>query len=175
MRLRRRCSDRTHGGPGLRPGYRGRRQRCRWHRSRLHQVVGVEHDRYGECAWPRGRDCVSARADRLIPLQGDSVVSARCWTGERLEVRRADIVVAAVGVPGIVAPEMVKPGATVLDVGLTRTDEGIRGDVDPAVADVAGLLTPMPGGVGPMTIAMLLRSAIKAARYRRRILAYPML
>jgi methylenetetrahydrofolate dehydrogenase (NADP+)/methenyltetrahydrofolate cyclohydrolase len=89
--------------------------------------------------------------------------------------RRADIVVAAVGVPGIVREEMVKPGATVLDVGLTRTEDGIRGDVDPAVADVAGLLTPMPGGVGPMTIAMLLRSAVKAARYRRRILAYPML
>ncbi len=88
-------------------------------------------------------------------------------------VRRADIVVAAVGRPGIVTPEMVKPGAAVLDVGLTRTDEGIRGDVDPAVAEVAGLLTPMPGGTGPMTIAMLLRSAIRAARFRRGLLAYP--
>src|SRR4029078_12133381 len=65
------------------------------------------------------------------------------------EVRRADIVVAALGVPGIVAPDMVKPGATVIDVGLTRGEDGkIRGDVDPAVADVAGLLTPMPGGTG---------------------------
>ncbi|MGL6278498.1 MAG: bifunctional 5,10-methylenetetrahydrofolate dehydrogenase/5,10-methenyltetrahydrofolate cyclohydrolase [Gaiella sp.] len=82
-------------------------------------------------------------------------------------VRRADIVVAAVGIPGIVTPEMVKPGAAVLDVGLTRTEEGIRGDVDPAVAEVAGHLTPMPGGTGPMTIAMLLRSAVKAARLRR--------
>ena len=91
------------------------------------------------------------------------------------EVRRADIVVAAVGVPGIVTADMVKPGAAVLDVGLTRTDEGIRGDVDPAVADVAGLLTPMPGGTGPMTIALLLESAVKAARYRRAILAYPAL
>jgi methylenetetrahydrofolate dehydrogenase (NADP+)/methenyltetrahydrofolate cyclohydrolase len=88
-------------------------------------------------------------------------------------VRRADIVVAAVGRPGIVTPEMVKPGAAVLDVGLTRTDEGIRGDVDPAVAEVAGHLTPMPGGTGPMTIAMLLRSAIRAARFRRGLLAYP--
>jgi methylenetetrahydrofolate dehydrogenase (NADP+)/methenyltetrahydrofolate cyclohydrolase len=88
-------------------------------------------------------------------------------------VRRADIVVAAVGRPGIVTPEMVKPGAAVLDVGLTRTDEGIRGDVDPAVGEVAGLLTPMPGGTGPMTIAMLLRSAIRAARFRRGLLAYP--
>jgi methylenetetrahydrofolate dehydrogenase (NADP+)/methenyltetrahydrofolate cyclohydrolase len=88
-------------------------------------------------------------------------------------VRRADIVVAAVGRPGIVTPDMVRPGATVLDVGLTRTDEGIRGDVDPAVAGVAGFLTPMPGGTGPMTIAMLLRSTVRAARFRRGLLAYP--
>ncbi len=88
-------------------------------------------------------------------------------------VRRADIVVAAVGIPGIVKPEMVKPGAAVLDVGVTRTDEGIRGDVDPEVADVAGWLTPMPGGTGPMTIAMLLRSAVRAARFRRGLLAFP--
>jgi methylenetetrahydrofolate dehydrogenase (NADP+)/methenyltetrahydrofolate cyclohydrolase len=81
-------------------------------------------------------------------------------------VRRADIVVAAVGVPGIVTAEMVKPGAAVVDVGINRTESGLVGDVDPAVADVAGLLTPVPGGVGPMTIAMLLRSTIRAARYR---------
>ncbi len=88
-------------------------------------------------------------------------------------VCRADIVVAAVGRPGIVMPAMVKPGAAVLDVGLTRTDDGIRGDVDPAVAEVAGFLTPMPGGTGPMTIAMLLRSAVRAARLRRGLLAFP--
>jgi methylenetetrahydrofolate dehydrogenase (NADP+)/methenyltetrahydrofolate cyclohydrolase len=88
-------------------------------------------------------------------------------------VARADIVVAAVGRPGIVGPAMVKPGAAVLDVGLTRTEEGIRGDVDPAVAEVAGFLTPMPGGTGPMTIACLLESTLKAARYRRGLLAFP--
>jgi methylenetetrahydrofolate dehydrogenase (NADP+) / methenyltetrahydrofolate cyclohydrolase len=88
-------------------------------------------------------------------------------------VRGADIVVAAVGSPGIVTAEMVKPGAAVLDVGLTRTDEGIRGDVDPSVAEVAGFLTPMPGGTGPMTVALLLRGAVKAARFRRGHLAYP--
>jgi methylenetetrahydrofolate dehydrogenase (NADP+)/methenyltetrahydrofolate cyclohydrolase len=88
-------------------------------------------------------------------------------------VGRADIVVAAVGVPGIVTPEMVKPGAACLDVGLTRTEEGIRGDIDPAVAEVAAYLTPMPGGTGPMTIAMLLESTVKAARYRRGLLAFP--
>jgi methylenetetrahydrofolate dehydrogenase (NADP+)/methenyltetrahydrofolate cyclohydrolase len=88
-------------------------------------------------------------------------------------VSRADIVVAAVGRAGIVTPEMVKPGAAVIDVGQNPTDEGLRGDVDPAVAEVAGWLTPVPGGVGPMTIAMMLKSAVKAARYRRGLLAFP--
>jgi methylenetetrahydrofolate dehydrogenase (NADP+)/methenyltetrahydrofolate cyclohydrolase len=89
------------------------------------------------------------------------------------EVRCADIVVAAVGRPGLVTPDWVKPGAAVIDVGQIVTDEGLRGDVDPAVADVAGWYTPVPGGVGPMTIAMLLKSALKAARYRRGLLAFP--
>ena len=88
-------------------------------------------------------------------------------------VRRADIVVAAVGRPGIVTADMVKPGAACLDVGLTRTDDGIRGDIDASVEEVAGFLTPMPGGTGPMTIAMLLQSTLKAARYRRGLLAFP--
>jgi len=87
-------------------------------------------------------------------------------------VRRADIVVAAVGRTAIVTPEMVKPGAAVIDVGISRTEAGLVGDVDPAVAEVAGWLTPVPGGVGPMTIAMLLRSTLKAARYRRGLLAF---
>lgn len=87
--------------------------------------------------------------------------------------RRADVIVAAVGVPGLVTPAMVKPGAAVLDVGLTRDADGIRGDVDPAVGEVAGHLTPMPGGTGPMTIAMLLRSTATAARFLRGDLAYP--
>jgi methylenetetrahydrofolate dehydrogenase (NADP+)/methenyltetrahydrofolate cyclohydrolase len=88
-------------------------------------------------------------------------------------VRRADIVVAAVGRPGIVTADMVKPGAACLDVGLTRTEEGIRGDIDASVGEVAGFLTPMPGGTGPMTIAMLLQSTLKAARYRRGLLDFP--
>jgi len=87
--------------------------------------------------------------------------------------RGADVLVAAVGSPGIVTAEMVKPGAAVVDVGITRTDEGLRGDVAPDVAKVAGLLTPVPGGVGPMTIAMLLRNTVLAARYRRGLLAFP--
>ncbi|MDQ6915170.1 MAG: bifunctional methylenetetrahydrofolate dehydrogenase/methenyltetrahydrofolate cyclohydrolase FolD [Actinomycetota bacterium] len=78
---------------------------------------------------------------------------------------RADVLVAAVGVPRLVGPDHVKPGAAVIDVGINRTDEGVVGDVDfDAVRERAGLLTPVPGGVGPMTIAMLLRNTVLAAR-----------
>jgi methylenetetrahydrofolate dehydrogenase (NADP+)/methenyltetrahydrofolate cyclohydrolase len=89
------------------------------------------------------------------------------------ETRRADVLVAAVGRPGLVTPDMVKPGAAVVDVAMNRTDAGLVGDVDRAVADVAGFLTPVPGGVGPMTIAMLLRNTLTAARFRRSGLAVP--
>jgi methylenetetrahydrofolate dehydrogenase (NADP+)/methenyltetrahydrofolate cyclohydrolase len=88
-------------------------------------------------------------------------------------LRGADVIVAAVGQAGLVTAEMVKPGAAVVDVGITRTPDGLAGDVHPDVAEVAGLLTPVPGGVGPMTIAMLLDNAVRAARYRRGLLAYP--
>jgi methylenetetrahydrofolate dehydrogenase (NADP+)/methenyltetrahydrofolate cyclohydrolase len=82
--------------------------------------------------------------------------------------RRGDILVAAVGRAGLVTPDMVKPGATVIDVGVNRNADGkLVGDVDPAVFDVAGLMTPVPGGVGPMTIAMLLRNTLTAAQHRR--------
>jgi methylenetetrahydrofolate dehydrogenase (NADP+)/methenyltetrahydrofolate cyclohydrolase len=85
----------------------------------------------------------------------------------------ADVLVAAVGVAGMVTPDMVKPGGVVIDVGINRTDDGIVGDVDRGAAEVAGFLTPVPGGVGPMTIACLLENAVRCARYRRRQLAYP--
>jgi methylenetetrahydrofolate dehydrogenase (NADP+)/methenyltetrahydrofolate cyclohydrolase len=79
-------------------------------------------------------------------------------------VGRADIVVAAVGRPGFVRGEWLKPGATVIDVGINRTDDGLTGDVDFAsAASVAGAITPVPGGVGPMTIACLLRNTVIAA------------
>lgn len=82
--------------------------------------------------------------------------------------RRADILVAAVGRERLVTAEMVKPGAVVIDVAMNRTGEGkLVGDVDPGVFDVAGLMTPVPGGVGPMTIAMLLRNTLTAAQHRR--------
>lgn len=79
-------------------------------------------------------------------------------------VRRADIVVAALGNPHFVKPDWIKPGAAVLDVGITRTASGLVGDVDPAVVEVAGYLSPNPGGVGPMTRAMLLSNVVTAAK-----------
>lgn len=85
-------------------------------------------------------------------------------------VKRADVVIAAVGVAHFVKPEWVKPGAAVLDVGITRVDNGneatLVGDVDPAVSDVAGYLSPNPGGVGPMTRAMLVRNVVSRAAAR---------
>jgi len=79
----------------------------------------------------------------------------------------ADILVAAVGRLHVIGAEMVKAGATVIDVGMNRTDEGLFGDVDPGAAERAAYLTPVPGGVGPMTIAMVLRNTVTAARARR--------
>jgi methylenetetrahydrofolate dehydrogenase (NADP+) / methenyltetrahydrofolate cyclohydrolase len=88
--------------------------------------------------------------------------------------RQADVLVVATGQAGLVDAEDVKPGAVVVDVGINRTETGIVGDVDPAAAERAGRITPVPGGVGPMTIAMLLRSTVRAARYRKGLLAYPL-
>jgi methylenetetrahydrofolate dehydrogenase (NADP+) / methenyltetrahydrofolate cyclohydrolase len=81
--------------------------------------------------------------------------------------RDADVLVVAVGRAAVVDAGMVKPGAAVVDVGMNRTEAGLVGDVHPDVAEVAGLITPVPGGVGPMTIAMLLQNTVRAARLRR--------
>jgi methylenetetrahydrofolate dehydrogenase (NADP+) / methenyltetrahydrofolate cyclohydrolase len=89
------------------------------------------------------------------------------------EAGRADVLVAAAGRAGLVPLEAVKQGAAVVDVGITRTEEGIVGDVDRRAVERAGLITPVPGGVGPMTVAMLLKGTVRAARYRRGLLAYP--
>ena len=93
----------------------------------------------------------------------------QCHTGTRdlpSYTREADILVVAVGRAGFVTPDMVKPGVAVLDVGITRTEAGLVGDVAPEVREVAGHLAPMPGGVGPMTVALLLRNAVEAAERR---------
>ena len=122
-----------------------------------------------------GRSDIVGKPVALLLLHRHATVTV-CHSRTRdlaAETLRADVLVAAVGVPGIVQPGMVKEGAAVIDVGITRTEDGLVGDVDPAVAEHAGLLTPVPGGVGPMTIAMLLASTVRAARYRTRALAHP--
>ena len=88
-------------------------------------------------------------------------------------VRGGDVVVAAAGRAGMITGEMVKPGAAVVDVGINRVDGRVVGDVAEDVREVAGLLTPVPGGVGPMTIAMLLRNTVTAARLQAGALAFP--
>ncbi len=102
----------------------------------------------------------------LLTRRSENATATLCHTATKdlaAEVARADIVVAAAGRPGLVTAEMVKPGAAVLDVGITRTDAGLVGDVDPGVREVAGFLAPVPGGVGPMTRAMLLANVVDAA------------
>lgn len=101
--------------------------------------------------------------------RGNATVTI-CHTRTRdvaAHTRRADILVVATGVPRAVTADMVKPGATVIDVGINRTDDGIVGDVAfEEVAEVAGAITPVPGGVGPMTVAMLLVNTVAAAERR---------
>ena len=110
----------------------------------------------------------------LLLLRNATVTLCHSRTKDLAErARAADVLVVATGRAGLVGADEVKEGAAVIDVGINRTDTGIIGDVDPAAADRAGLITPVPGGVGPMTIAMLLRSTVRAARYRRGLLAYP--
>ena len=98
-----------------------------------------------------------------------TVTMAHSRTPHLVEVsRRADILVAAIGVPRMVTAEYVKPGAAVIDVGISRVEDGLAGDVDfESVREVAGSITPVPGGVGPMTRAMLLVNTLEAARNRR--------
>jgi methylenetetrahydrofolate dehydrogenase (NADP+) / methenyltetrahydrofolate cyclohydrolase len=102
----------------------------------------------------------------LLTRRTENSTVTLCHTGTR-EVadflRQADVIVAAAGVPGLITADVVKPGAAVLDVGITRTESGLVGDVAPDVADVAGFLAPMPGGVGPMTRAMLLANVVDSA------------
>ena len=105
----------------------------------------------------------------LLSRKTENATVTLCHTGTldiAAEVRRADIVIAAAGVPGMITADMVKPGAAVLDVGITRTPAGLVGDVHPDVWEVAGWLAPMPGGVGPMTRAMLQRNVVEAAAHR---------
>jgi methylenetetrahydrofolate dehydrogenase (NADP+)/methenyltetrahydrofolate cyclohydrolase len=102
----------------------------------------------------------------LLTRRTENATVTLCHTGTRdlaSHVRRADVVVAAAGVPGLVTAEMVRSGAAVVDVGITRGPDGLVGDVAPGVRDVAGFVAPVPGGVGPMTRAMLLLNVVESA------------
>ena len=102
----------------------------------------------------------------LLTRRTENATVTLCHTGTRdliEHTRNADIVVAAAGVAHLIKPDMIKPGAAVLDVGITRTDAGLVGDIDPACAEVAGHMAPMPGGTGPMTRAMLIMNVVESA------------
>jgi methylenetetrahydrofolate dehydrogenase (NADP+) / methenyltetrahydrofolate cyclohydrolase len=122
-----------------------------------------------------GRSLIVGRPLSMLLLHANATVTICHSRTEDLarHTLDADILVAAVGQLGLITTDMVKTGAAVIDVGMNRTDDGLFGDVDPGVADVAAFLTPVPGGVGPMTIACLLENALKAARYRSGALAFP--
>jgi methylenetetrahydrofolate dehydrogenase (NADP+) / methenyltetrahydrofolate cyclohydrolase len=102
----------------------------------------------------------------LLTRKSENATVTLCHTGTvdvAEHTRRADIVVAAAGRPGLVTAEMVKPGAVCVDVGITRTEAGLVGDIDPSVREVASWIAPVPGGVGPMTRAMLLTNVVERA------------
>ena len=123
-----------------------------------------------------GRSAIVGKPMAHLLLQRNATVTI-CHSRTRdlaQHTLAADVLVAAVGVPGMVTPDMVKPGGVVIDVGINRTEDGLVGDVDPGAAEVAGYLTPVPGGVGPMTIACLLENAVRCSRYRRGELAFPL-
>ncbi len=114
-----------------------------------------------------GRGITVGRAlGLLLTRRTENATVTLCHTGTKdlaAHTRSADIVVAAAGRPGLLTADMIMPGAAVLDVGITRTEAGLVGDVAPEVREVAGYLAPMPGGVGPMTRAMLLANVVDAA------------
>ncbi len=119
-------------------------------------------------------DIVGKPVAHLLLQQHATVTICHSRTRDlRRETLEADVLVVAVGRPWLVTADMVKQGATVVDVGLSRTDAGLVGDVDPAAMEVAGHMTPVPGGVGPMTIASLLRNTVLAAKFRANVLAFP--
>lgn len=102
----------------------------------------------------------------VLTRRSENATVTACHTGTRNLaelLRSADIIVAAAGVAHLITPDLVRPGAAVLDVGITRTPDKLAGDVHPDVAEVAGFFAPMPGGVGPMTRAMLLANVVEAA------------
>jgi methylenetetrahydrofolate dehydrogenase (NADP+)/methenyltetrahydrofolate cyclohydrolase len=105
----------------------------------------------------------------LLTRRSENATVTLCHTGTRdlaFHTRKADIIVAAAGVPGLITAELVREGAAVLDVGVSRGEGGLAGDVADDVRDVAGWVSPNPGGVGPMTRAMLLNNVVEIAERR---------
>jgi methylenetetrahydrofolate dehydrogenase (NADP+) / methenyltetrahydrofolate cyclohydrolase len=123
-----------------------------------------------------GRSDIVGKPIAHLLLQANATVTL-CHTRTRNlaeHTLRADVLVVAAGQAGLVHADMVKEGGAVVDVGQNKAEDRLVGDVEPEAAERAGLITPVPGGVGPMTIAMLLRNTIRAARYRRGALAFPL-
>ena len=122
-----------------------------------------------------GRSNIVGKPMAHLLLQGNATVTI-CHS-RTVDLQRhtldADILVAAVGQLHVIGAEMVMAGATVIDVGMNRTDGGLFGDVDPGAAEHAAYMTPVPGGVGPMTIAMVLKNTLTAARARRGFVSAP--
>ena len=119
-------------------------------------------------------DIVGKPVAHLLLQRNATVTICHSRTRELASIARgADVLVVAVGRDRMVKPDWVKAGAAVVDVGMNRSDDGLFGDVEPAATNVAGLMTPVPGGVGPMTVAMLLRNTVRAARFRRGSLVFP--
>jgi 5,10-methylene-tetrahydrofolate dehydrogenase/Methenyl tetrahydrofolate cyclohydrolase len=135
----------------------------------MRMLTEYEIETRGARAVVVGRSIIVGKPIAHLLLQAHATVTICHSRTEDLERHTldADILVAAVGRLHVIGAEMVKAGATVIDVGMNRTEEGLFGDVDPGAAERAAYLTPVPGGVGPMTIAMVLKNTVTAARARR--------
>jgi methylenetetrahydrofolate dehydrogenase (NADP+) / methenyltetrahydrofolate cyclohydrolase len=122
-----------------------------------------------------GRSALVGKPVAHLLLQANATVSICHSRTDDLEryTLDADVLVVAAGLPEVVTADMVKSGSAVVDVGINRTENGIVGDVDPDAATRAAFITPVPGGVGPMTIAMLLQNTVRGARYRRGVIPFP--
>ena len=134
---------------------------------------GVELD--GATAVMIGRSDIVGKPMTHLLMQANATVTL-CHSHTRdlaQHTLEADVLVVATGVPALVSPDMVKTGAVVVDVGMNRTEAGLVGDVDPGASEVASLITPVPGGVGPMTIACLLQNTVRCARFRCGSPAFP--
>jgi methylenetetrahydrofolate dehydrogenase (NADP+) / methenyltetrahydrofolate cyclohydrolase len=128
---------------------------------------GIELNGAEVCVIGRGTT-VGRPLGLLLTRKSENATVTLCHTGTldlSQHTLQADIVVAAAGRPRLVTAEMIKPGAVCVDVGITRTDAGLVGDLDPSVREVAGWVAPMPGGIGPMTRAMLLTNVVERAEH----------